>query len=64
VGDFVLLGRHVDRFLKPEDDSPPPEHTTFDIYPVFSTFMEVFCGMLSGFSDDDLNMELYLQNLG
>jgi hypothetical protein len=59
--DFVPLGRYVDRFLKPEDHSPPREQTTFDIHPVFYPFMKVFCTMLSGFTDDNLNVELYLQ---
>jgi hypothetical protein len=63
---FYTLDRFIDRFLKHDDfesSSGGPSTECIDrvvhrmCYPV----MKNICDMLSGFSNDDLNMEFYLQ---
>jgi hypothetical protein len=68
VDGFYILDRFIDRFLKHDDDleRTPGDPSTERFSPSALLksdlpFVERACDMLSRFSDDEINMELYFQ---
>ncbi|KAJ2935829.1 hypothetical protein H1R20_g1263, partial [Candolleomyces eurysporus] len=67
---FVKLDRYIDRFLGCEDSSsrlerspegPPAKHIDPFVDPLCHPCIKVLCDIMSEFTTDGLNMELYLQ---